>query len=112
MTALNKAQFLATICTANVPVLKELDGIGSLYFKKLTVAEQGELAKKSENNDNVTASLNMVACSVCDENGKRLFNDSDIKELGKMNTEHLTVLVNAVSEINGFDKSLDDVKKN
>ena len=114
MNALTKSQLLSVIATASVPIFKEIDGIGGLYFKKLTVAEQNELTKKTDNGkaDNVTASLHMVAYSVCDENGKRLFGDNDIKELGGMTAEHLTKIVNAVSEINGFDDKLADIKKN
>lgn len=114
MSALNKSQLLSVLAAASVPTFKEIDGIGGLYLKKLTVAEQGELAKKTEKDklDNVTASLHMVAYSVCDENGKRLFDDGDIAELGKMTAEEMTKLVAAISEVNGFDAKLDDVKKN
>lgn len=114
MSALNKAQLLAVITAASQPIFKEIEDIGGLYFKKLTVAEQGELAQKTEKEkvDNVTASLHMVAYSVCDEHGKRLFGDNDIKDLGKMTAEEMTKLVAAITEINGFDAKLADVKKN
>lgn len=112
MTALNKTQFLTAILATTTPILKNIEGIGDLYLKKLTVAEQGELAKKADKNDSVTASLNMVAYSVCDESGKRLFNDKDIDELGKMNADNLTKLVNVITEINGFDVKHEDIKKN
>lgn len=110
MSALTKAGLLAMIATT--PILKEIDGIGEVYLKKLTVAEQGELAKKSEKNDNITTSLNMVAYSLCDENGNRLFGDNDIKELGNLTAEQMTAIVGVISEINGFDTKLDDIKKN
>lgn len=110
MSALTKAGLLAVI--AATPILKEIDGIGEVYLKKLTVAEQGELAKKGEKNDNIATSLNMVAYSLCDENGKRLFNDNDVKELGNLTAEQMTAIVNVISEINGFDTKLDDIKKN
>lgn len=110
MSALTKAGLLAVIATT--PILKEIDGIGEVYLKKLTVAEQGELAKKGEKNDNIATSLNMVAYSLCDKNGKRLFNDNDVKELGNLTAEQMTAIVNVISEINGFDTKLDDIKKN
>ncbi|TWV81512.1 phage tail assembly chaperone family protein, TAC [Moraxella sp. VT-16-12] len=110
MSALTKTGLLAVI--AATPILKEIDGIGEVYLKKLTVAEQGELAKKGEKNDNITTSLNMVAYSLCDENGKRLFGDNDVKELGNLTVEQMTAIVNVISEINGFDTKLDDTKKN
>lgn len=114
MTALTKSQLLAVIAASSQPIFKEIDGIGGLHFKKLTVSEQGELSQKTnkDNVDNVTASLHMIAYSVCDENGKRLFSDKDIDELGKMNAETLTKLVDTISEINGFDKTINDIKKN
>ncbi|WP_432481018.1 phage tail assembly chaperone family protein, TAC [Moraxella sp. ZY200743] len=110
MTALTKAAILAAIATT--PILKEINGFGEVYLKKLTVAEQGELAKQGEKTDNVTASLYKVAYSLCDENGKRLFNDNDVKELGNLTAEQMTAIVGAISEINGFDAKLDDIKKN
>lgn len=110
MSALTKTGLLAVIATT--PILKEIDGIGEVYLKKLTVSEQGELAKKGEKNDNIATSLNMVAYSLCDENGKRLFNDNDVKELGNLTAEQMTAIVNVISEINGFDTKLDDIKKN
>lgn len=114
MTALNKSQFLSAVLVAATPKLKHIEGIGDVYLKKMTVAEQGEIAQKTDKDkvDNVTASLYMVAYSVCDEHGKRLFGDNDIKELGKMNAENLTKLANAIGEINGFDVKHEDVKKN
>lgn len=110
MSALTKDQLLAVIAPA--PILKEIDGIGEVYIKKLTIAEQNELAKKGDKADNVATSLNMVAYSLCDENGKRLFGDNDIKELGNLTAEQMTAIVNVISDINGFDTKLDDVKKN
>lgn len=111
MTALlTKSALLAAFVPT--PELHTVVGIGDLYFKKLTVAEQNELAKKTDKEDNINTSLNMVAYSICDEHGKRLFGDNDIKELGKMTTEQLTQIVNIVSQMNGFDKPQEDIKKN
>lgn len=109
MSALTKAQLLAI---AGKPILKEIDGVGEVYLKKLTIAEQNELTKNSDKTDNVTATLNMVAYSLCDEHGKRLFGDNDIKELGKLTTQQITAITGVISEINGFDAKLNDVKKN
>ena len=110
MTTLTKTTVLAAF--APTPILHTVDGVGDLYFKKLTVAEQNELAKKTSKDDNINASLCMVAYSLCDETGKRLFNDNDIKDLGRMTAEQLTQVVNIISQINGFDQSQEDIKKN
>lgn len=112
MTALNKAQLLSIIANTSKPITKEIENIGTIHLKKLTVAEQAELSKKTDQSDNIGASLNMIAFSLCDENGKRLFDDKEVKELGGMDAGTLTALVNAISEVNGFDAKLADVKKN
>lgn len=109
MSALTKAGLLAI---AGTPILKKIDGIGEVYLKKLTVAEQNQLAKNKDKIDDVTATLNMVAYSLCDENGKRLFGDNEIQEVGKLTTEQVSSLAGVISEINGFETKLDDVKKN
>lgn len=111
MSALTKAQLLAVIATNSQAVLKDVDGLGELYFRKLTVSEQGELAKKSEKTDNITASINLVALSLCDEKGKRLFNDDETEQLSQFTAEQFTAIVGVINELNGFVK-LDDTKKN
>ena len=110
MTALNKADLLATFSTA--PALHTVDGVGDLYFKKLSIAEQGALTKKAKDTDDVQASLYMVAYSLCDEQGKRLFGDKDVDELGKMSATQMTAIVNVINHINGFDIAQDALKKN
>lgn len=111
MTALTKAQLLAVITANSQAVLKDVDGVGELYFRKLTVSEQGELAKKSEKTDNITASINLVALSLCDEKGKRLFNDDESEQLSQFTADQFTAIVGVINELNGFVK-LDDTKKN
>lgn len=110
MSALNKSQFLAAILGANIPTLTDIDGVGEVYLKKLTVAEQGEITKKGD--DSVQASLYVVAYSVCDEQGERLFGDKDIKELGKMNAEQMGALIGAINRLNRFDEDEAQVQKN
>lgn len=112
MTALNKAQLLSIIANTSKPVAKEIENIGTVYLKKLTVSEQAELSKKTDQSDNIGAGLNMIAFSLCDEDGKRLFDDKEAQELGGMDASTLTALVNAINEVNGFDAKLADVKKN
>lgn len=112
MNALNKDQLLAIICVSEPLVLKDVDGIGEIYIKRLTVSDQGEIAKKADANDNVGSGLVMIAHCVCDKDGKRLFTDGDIKQLGTMSANHMTALVTAISEVNGFDDKLADIKKN
>ena len=109
MSALTKAQLLAI---ASTPILKKIDGIGEVYLKKLTVAEQNQLAKSKDKVDDITTTLNMVAYSLCDENGKRLFGDNEVQEVGKLTTEQIACLAKVISEINGFDVKTNEIKKN
>lgn len=111
MTALTKAQLLAVIVANSQAVLKDVDGVGELYFRKLTVSEQGELAKKIEKTDNITASIKLVALSLCDEDGKRMFDDNETDKLSQFTADQFTAIVGAVNELNGFVKA-DDTKKN
>ena len=116
MIVSNKTQLLTVIATK--PVLQEVEGVGKLYFKKLTVAEQGELSKrisKDDKNDtaaNISNNLMIIAYSLCDEHGKRLLGDNEVDELSKMETDTLTKIVDVINKINGFDEKAKDVKKN
>lgn len=109
MTALTKTELLAKLGDLGAPITYELDGIGTVYIKKLSIDEQGSLAK--EKDDNIKASLRLVAYSVCDEEGKHLFGEGDLKALGKMHSDTLTELVEAINQANGFDKKLAELKK-
>lgn len=111
MTALTKAQLLAVITANSQAVLKDVDGVGELYFRKLTVSEQGELAKKSEKTDSITASIKLVALSLCDEDGKRMFDDNETDKLSQFTADQFTAIVGVINELNGFVKA-DDTKKN
>ena len=109
MTALNKNELLAKLGDLGAPTAYELSGVGTVYIKKLSIDEQASLAKDAD--DNVKASLRLVAYSVCDEDGKRLFGDADLKALGKMQSDTLTELVEIINQVNGFDKKLEELKK-
>ena len=109
MTALNKNELLAKLGDLGAPTAYELSGVGTVYIKKLSIDEQASLAKDAD--DNVKASLRLVAYSVCDEDGKRLFGDADLKALGKMHSDTLTELVEIINQVNGFDKKLEELKK-
>lgn len=109
MSELNKKDLLAKLGDLGAPAEYELAGVGTIYIKKLSVAEQGSLAKYAD--DGVKAALQMVAYSVCDENGKRLFNDADLPQLGKMHKDTLKELSDFIGEINGFDKDQEQLKK-
>lgn len=71
-----------------------------------------ETKKALKDTDDVQASLYMVAYSLCDEQGKRLFGDKDVDELGKMSATQMTAIVNVINHINGFDIAQDALKKN
>ncbi|UXZ04551.1 phage tail assembly chaperone family protein, TAC [Moraxella nasicaprae] len=107
MTALTKQDLLAII-GGEKPTNTTIDGFGEVLIKKLTVKEQSELAKLQD--DGVNATLHMVAFSLCDEDGKRLFSDKEVSELGKMSADQLAKLASAISEANGFN--VEDAKKN
>lgn len=109
MSELNKKDLLAKLGDLGAPVAHELTGVGTVYIKKLSVGEQGALAKDTD--DNVKTALRLVAYSVCDENGKRLFGDADLPQLGKMHKDTLAELSDIISEINGFDKDQAQLKK-
>lgn len=109
MSKLDKNELLAKLGDLGAPTAYELTGVGTVYIKKLSIDEQGSLAKDA--GDNVKASLRLVAYSVCDEDGKRLFGDADLKALGKMHSDTLTELVEIINQVNGFDKKLEELKK-
>ncbi|OOR83914.1 phage tail assembly chaperone family protein, TAC [Moraxella canis] len=106
---MNKKELLAALGNLGAPAAYELEGVGTVYIKKLTIAEQSKLSDESI--DSIKTSLKMVAFSVCDENGKRIFGETDIGELGKMHADTMTELVGMINEVNGFDKKIEELKK-
>lgn len=110
MTALTKADFLNIINNAITPESTEIEGVGTVFIKKLTVAEQKNIHNKCKD-DNIDLSLHIIAHAVCDEAGNRIFDDKDIKTLGNMDTTLLTKLSAAIGEVLNPD-SVEDAKKN
>lgn len=104
-----KNDLLKALSNLGTPTAYDIDGIGTVYIKKLTVEEQGKLMH--DKGDDVKSSLRLVTFSVCDEEGERVFAENDIKDLGKMHADTLTKLIEAIREVNGFYAKVDDLKK-
>jgi hypothetical protein len=54
----------------------------------------------------------LLARCMCDNEGRRLFNDSQIDALGKKSFRALKRLHDAATKLNGLDKSIEELAKN
>lgn len=82
---------------------------GSVLVASMSGADRDrfELSMKDEELHNIRARL--VALTVVDESGDRIFTDKDITALGKKSAAALDKVFSAARELNGFG---DDIEKN
>lgn len=112
MSKLDKSKALASMLGKSKPFAVEVDG-SQLFIKKLSVGEQGALAEQKEKGTTaVDLSLHLLCYSLCDEAGKRLFDEGDFEDLEKMDSDVFALLIDAINRLNGFDRSVQDIKKN
>lgn len=59
------------------------------------------------------ARARLVVLTACDENGHRIFHDSDIEALGKKSASAITLLYNVAASLSGMtNEDLEDLLKN
>jgi hypothetical protein len=86
---------------------------GSVRVRGMTAAERDKFEQimSGENVANIRA--NLVARTVVDENGERLFTDADIGELGKKSAQALDRVFDASSRLSGLrSQDIDELEKN
>jgi hypothetical protein len=90
----------------------------TFYVKSMTLAEKDSV--EDSVTDKKTGQIQirglrsklLVRC-LCDESGKRLFEDTDIDELGTLSAEMLEPLVDLALRVNGFKpEQTEAAKKN
>lgn len=91
-----------------------------LFVKKMTGKERDRYEKSRWKQvkdkfvlelDNTRAKL--VTVTLCDENGKRVFNDIDVDRVGELDHEELDRAYEAAIKLNGLDKAaIEDAEKN
>lgn len=91
-----------------------------LYVKKMTGRERDKFETSRYRHagdkfildlDNTRAKL--VTLTLCDENGKRIFNDIDVDRVGDLDADELDRAYEASVKLNGLDKSaVEDAVKN
>lgn len=84
---------------------------GSLYVKSLTGAERDRFEASIQANKTGDAKLNLsnfrsklVVLAACDENGGRLFGDTDINALGQRNAQALQRVFEVAQKLCGMTK--------
>jgi len=90
---------------------------GQIYIRTLTGSErdafeQSIIADKGKTNlANIRARL--CALAICDEKGKRLFEDKDIVTLGSKSAVALDCVFSAVQKLNGIgEEEIEELAKN
>lgn len=103
-TPLNKSALLAALAVTYTMV--DIDGIGTVRLKKLSVAEADDAGAKAAGNGNVFG-LSLVAYSVVDEQDQPVFSVSDLQPLQAASSVLVSKLVSEVLKFNGY-RSADD----
>lgn len=84
---------------------------GSVRVRSLDAGEAIQFAEANKINAK-TATLRLVALSLCDEEGNRIVPDNKVDALKAKNVEALTVIAQAALELNGYTKAAKDDVKN
>ncbi len=109
--ALSRTEFLslAPKSLADMPRVEVHTPHGTLFVRKLNSRERDafELVVsqlRTEKGDNVSVGFRalVAAWTCCDENGSRLFEFSDVDELGKFDAETINTLFDAADDLNGI----------
>lgn len=95
---------------------------GAVYVRSITAAERGEIEaaaarfKETRGRDTDFArqfTVKFAAMALCDENGKRLFENGDVSELAKKNSLVIARIAQAAQRLSGFTKEdLEELEKN
>jgi hypothetical protein len=89
-----------------------------LTVRGLSAAQRGDLFAKCFDNDGkalpgVYFAAELIALSVVDQDGNRMFEDSDIQELGGMSGDFIDPLFKAAQRLSGLGKNTKgNAKKN
>lgn len=93
---------------------------GSVYIKSLTGTERDlyessitQIKGKEAKLDWRNARAKLLVFTICDQDGNRLFNESEIGELGKKSASALQRLFDVATEMNGLSStSEEELEKN
>jgi hypothetical protein len=89
-----------------------------VFLKPMTVAEQEAWEKsvfdaKGEAKEDVSLKASVVVACACDEQGKKIFQPSDVAELAKKSAAPVNKLFNIASKLNGITESdVEELKGN
>lgn len=114
MAILTKNQILK----ANDIVTKKINAFGGEVIISTISAQARESYEKAviDVNGKVSGSnirARLLAVSIVDEDGTLLFNESDIKDLGKKSATEVDKLFSAILKLNGMgDDNVEEVAKN
>lgn len=95
---------------------------GEVYLRSITAAERGQIeaaaaafreTKGKDASFARTFTVKLVAMSLCDESGARLFSDDEVGQLGQKNAKVIARLAEHAQRLSGFSKEdLDELEKN
>lgn len=95
---------------------------GEVFLRSITASERGQIEaaaasfRESKGKDSSfarTFTVKIVALSLCDESGARLFSDDEVAQLGQKNARVIARLAEQAQRLSGFSKEdLDELEKN
>lgn len=94
---------------------------GSVFVRSITAAERGQIEeaaakfKESKGKDSFarTFTVKFASLAICDEEGKRLFDDKDIALLQQKNAAAIARIAEAAQRLSGFTRQeMEELEKN
>ncbi len=83
-------------------IVRGLTGSGRGIFQNSIMSQNGNVNSKNVMVDMKEAEMRLVAYCVVDENGKRLFSEKDIAELGKKSGSAINRISDVAMRLSGF----------
>ncbi len=116
MATLNKEQIIAAQDVRMEKVTVKEWG-GDVYIKQMTAREQDKFEEQSRGKNGgpnlVNIRARMVGACLCDESGKRLFEDEEIAKLSLKSGSVLNRLIDKITELNRIsEEDLEKIAKN
>jgi hypothetical protein len=76
---------------------------GTVRLRQLTVADL-DATSSQEGLSTTKRTLLVLACSIIDEQGERVFSNEEVDQLAKRSPEAIKALSDAVADLNGWSK--------
>ena len=110
---MTREEFISKAKTGNTKAV-DVPDFGTVYVRKVTARQYNRiinLGMAMKNGSTEKFYSEQVAYFLCDENGKRLFNDNQIDQIAELDGDIIAEIVNAGFEYNGLGSLKEEIEE-